>query len=49
MNRNRIVYTLLCLITALYLILLQCSGGFKNDSPNAPEFDDAVFGSDSGR
>lgn len=49
MNRIKIIPALLCFIATLYLILIQCSGGFKSDSPNSPEFEDSVFGRDSGR
>ena len=31
----------------ILLLLINCSGGFDNDSPNAVEFEQPIFGSDS--
>jgi hypothetical protein len=47
MNNLQPVKILICLVAVLSLLFAQCAGGFKSDSPNAPQFEDSVFGSDS--
>jgi hypothetical protein len=35
------------LLLLMVMLLLQCGGGFRSDSPNAVDFQKSLFGKDS--